>query len=285
MTCKTFRKYLYAFADGELETRENLEALEHLNMCPSCCRKVAVQQALRASLARVYEADVAPPALHDRVHAGVGRTRDTAIARRTLRVLVPLAAAAAVGFLLLRTFGPESAPIPAPAVAFAEQIVNRHQACQQHGAGHHDETLPLSLAAGAALEERLGLPVFAPDLTWAGYTFHSADKCGVSQHLGSHLFYARKDDSAPVLSVFSLRGVPDLAGARVETHNGRQYHLLRSGPFDLVAWNTEKACHVICTETATAPKNLVSLAEEVQTVWDSANRGVILAALDRRWSW
>ena len=47
MTCKTFRKYLYAFADGELETRENLEALEHLNMCPSCCRKVAVQQALR----------------------------------------------------------------------------------------------------------------------------------------------------------------------------------------------------------------------------------------------
>lgn len=53
MNCMEVRKYLYAFADGELDTPENLDVLEHLNMCPTCTQKVNVQQELKTHLARV----------------------------------------------------------------------------------------------------------------------------------------------------------------------------------------------------------------------------------------
>ncbi len=63
MNCNEVRKYLYAFADGELETPENLDVLEHLNMCPGCTQKINVQQRLRENIARVMSEVTAPPEL------------------------------------------------------------------------------------------------------------------------------------------------------------------------------------------------------------------------------
>ena len=60
MNCTSFRKYVGAFADGELDTKLNLDALEHLNMCPDCARRVSHVQELKAALKRVLPVEGAP---------------------------------------------------------------------------------------------------------------------------------------------------------------------------------------------------------------------------------
>ena len=57
MNCQSFRKYIGAFADGELEVSQNLEALEHLNMCPSCAARVTNINELKEAINRAYQTE------------------------------------------------------------------------------------------------------------------------------------------------------------------------------------------------------------------------------------
>jgi len=63
MDDKTIRKYLAAFADGELEVEQNLRVLEHAAMNPQATRRVMHQQQLRRAVGApmASHAPAAPP--------------------------------------------------------------------------------------------------------------------------------------------------------------------------------------------------------------------------------
>ena len=47
MNCRKIRKYLFAFADGQLGVKANCEMLDHLKMCRKCSAIVDEHQAVR----------------------------------------------------------------------------------------------------------------------------------------------------------------------------------------------------------------------------------------------
>ena len=55
MNCKSARKFLYAFADGQLDVTDNCEVLDHLKMCPGCGAVVAEHQSMRTVLTKYIE--------------------------------------------------------------------------------------------------------------------------------------------------------------------------------------------------------------------------------------
>lgn len=73
MNCTEVRKYLYAFADGELDTQTNLDVLEHLNMCSSCTQKVNAQQKLKERVGVVMGDEKSPEALRSSLGAMIAR--------------------------------------------------------------------------------------------------------------------------------------------------------------------------------------------------------------------
>ena len=257
MTCKELRKYLYAFADGELETKENLEALEHLNMCPSCCRKVSAQQELRRSVARIYQGDAAPAELRARVRASLsdaGAPRTARRGFRGIRVLVPLAAAAAVAALMLPWSGWLGRP------AFASSLIERHELCWNH----HSADSPSAAAAGTKLAAQLAMRVCAPDLDAQGYTFHSADPCGLPGFRGSHMFFQdAAGGTGRTVSVFSIQPKLDLASWNSVAGDGQDYWYATEGRYGLVAWECPDASHVICAPGE--KKELLALARQARS--------------------
>ncbi len=71
MNCQDAKRFLGAFADGELETETNLAILEHVNMCPSCATRVADVQALKMSLQRIDTQQRVPAGLEERVRTSI----------------------------------------------------------------------------------------------------------------------------------------------------------------------------------------------------------------------
>ena len=110
MNCTQFRKYAGAFADGELDIPLNLEALEHLNMCPACTQRVDEITALRSALERTHSNHLVPKEARDRIRnaldaeireakpeefdPALAANRHVGRLRRTSRWLVPLSMAA-----------------------------------------------------------------------------------------------------------------------------------------------------------------------------------------------
>ena len=56
MNCTGVRKFLYAFADGQLGVKSSCEVLDHLKMCPACSRLVDEHHSLRAAIGRMLAA-------------------------------------------------------------------------------------------------------------------------------------------------------------------------------------------------------------------------------------
>lgn len=75
MNCREVAKFIYAFADGELDTEQNLQVLEHLNVCPTCARKVNLQSELRGRLSDLESGVTAPASLRAGVLAAIAAER------------------------------------------------------------------------------------------------------------------------------------------------------------------------------------------------------------------
>ena len=75
MDCLGFRKYVGAFADGELDVDRNLDVLEHLNMCPKCAAQVQEIHNLKSVLCRQHESVSAPQARAGVVAKTIGKSR------------------------------------------------------------------------------------------------------------------------------------------------------------------------------------------------------------------
>jgi len=125
MICSEARRLLDGYVDNELDLRGALEMEEHLAGCPACAdddkRLRAFQGSARASLTR----HPLPPALEERLRAGLGADKAPApkpAARRAWRwaAIAPAAAAAA----LLALAGPRL--WRSPDASIADAVIAAH---------------------------------------------------------------------------------------------------------------------------------------------------------------
>lgn len=283
MNCPSFHKYIVALADVQREVRENGEALEHLNQCPACARRVADVTALKAALGRVHGETRAPQHLYDRVLSSLESTEEFsaqtdvgslpgAVAAGLLyRLRVPVAIAAAlllaVSVYWYQAKGQSNLGtitiVTGGAVADARE---QHRKCvSHHGADHHDASLPRDLAAIARrLSDDLGLAVIAPDLEASGFALVGADRCGLPGRPGAHVLY-HSESGDEALSVFSVSRITALGSARSGASVDHEYYVSAEDPgepLSVVAWHDGLQSYVFCGEL---PRNaLLGLVDQVQ---------------------
>ena len=104
--CKTAKKQLDAFLDGELTTKQTRDLSAHLASCETCRKALQEREALRSAL-KVGEQTV-PPALHDSVMRRIQEEKQRTLVRlpRPVTALVgSLCAVALVVGVMLSPFG------------------------------------------------------------------------------------------------------------------------------------------------------------------------------------
>jgi anti-sigma factor RsiW len=215
MSCTTIRKFLYAFADGQLGVEANCQVLDHLKMCGDCSRVVEQHQALRTRLRDSLGKVQVPQGLHERVCQAVS-TGKTATRRRGVRVLLtfkPLALAACITLVAtvawqyaIRPGGTDQSAGGQFVLASLEDeaasmIVSKHTMCCDGAASHHNQALPQTLTGLAAvISARYDdiIQVLAPDLSDHGFAFESANLCGLRGGCGNgHHHDNESPDDAP----------------------------------------------------------------------------------------
>lgn len=219
MNCTQIRRFLYAFADGELGVKDNCDVLDHLKMCPACARIASDQQTLRRALGRSIQDEPVPAAL-------IARIRQAVLADAPVRP-VPLHAfrrsriwAAAAVFLMAAGLGayswwersaPDTSGIPRRPIAVlqvADETVATHCVCAGHPRAQHQSRDLANTLEGLrdTVTDRFGsrMEVLVPDLSEVGFTYDSANFCGVEdKKSGLHILYKRDRDDLK-LSFFSV---------------------------------------------------------------------------------
>ena len=217
MNCTMARRYLYAFADGELPVKENCEVLDHLKMCPGCSRIASEQHELRIALRRSLNRVPVPEGLAERIRSSLEHPVESAAPQprgRIWRLIVPTAAAASLA-LAATTYwmiprGNEPAPVtpiklPERGDVAIQQIVKTHEACCEKRAAHQGSNLPTQpTELAAALEKHFNglLDITVPDFSAEGYSLESANYCGFTKNGGAHLVYVSKGKNPRRLSFF-----------------------------------------------------------------------------------
>ena len=97
MSCDQIRERLSAYQDRELPSEEQAQVERHLATCASCARELAALAGLGRDLAVALEPG--PPS-HDELAARVIRGLHAPRARRRVPLALPVALAAAAGFLI-----------------------------------------------------------------------------------------------------------------------------------------------------------------------------------------
>lgn len=271
MNCMRFQKYLAAFADGELDVQQNLNVLEHVNMCPACAERAAQVPVLKNALKRVWDDVRAPEALRERIEQALdaegahvepeltevgGPTEPRAGARNVSqrwRVLLPLALAASVLLLISvwRQWNDLDMPTGSMTVIATRTLVDvraQHRECVRRGYDHQDPSLGRDLATiRERLSARLGLVVLAPDLTDRGFELVGADACGVKGRRGAHVLY-RAPSNGATLSTFTLDRVSDLNPDGLARVDDRDYLLVSAEGLAVAAWHDGPQTYIMCGE-------------------------------------
>jgi anti-sigma factor (TIGR02949 family) len=296
MNCREAAKFLYAFADGELETRDNLHVLEHINMCPECCGKVTIQQQLKGAIAVAFRDEVAPVSLHDRIRSALAAAEDASVGpSRIISLWRPLAAAAVIVLAMVglwsfqdRTRGP--APIPLANVQFtdasqnarllATNVYTMHRKCTLAGKDHQDKKLPKDgLAAARVLCKELNYPMLRcgkldanPDTEFVSASFCGVADCEGALHKGGHLIYTFK--SGPMrgraISMISVTHLTELRNLNKIHMGERDYCIMEpttaseQDPATVVAFDCPGASHLVCLEAD--PKATMRFVQDMQPV-------------------
>jgi len=270
MNCDSVRKYIYAFADGQLDVKGNCDILDHLKMCRVCGALVDEHQALRSKLAKDLERVPVPSRLKQQIFAATGSDAVLAgaprptMASRPLSVFRPVAVAAclllAVGavWYLPGVVESSSATITVPrSASAATMIAQTHNTCCSHGPDHQSDALPRELRALSPVlkgKYHETIASLTPDLSRFGFSFESVNLCGVRNKPGcegAHLIYASAG-GAQRLSVFSIPrwdcldkcgkgGIRTGEGFRryeVDDESGQTLHI--------VAWHQNSTTYVCC---------------------------------------
>jgi len=264
VNCQEFRKFLYAFGDGELVTNDNLGALEHLNMCPTCCAKVDAQAQLKARLKQHFGADHAPDRLGERIlsaiHAEQGATSTGWRPRVFARVGAPMALAASVALAFVGTWwfnsqgsgpfdpGTTAHVQPALGTVTVAQIEGQYTACGMMGDGHHVKALSRKYALmQAEMEQKVGHKVLAPDLTSVGYVLQSGCFCGLPKNPGANVVY-RDKAGKHLLVIFSIKRIQRLVGPDVQDHqeDGKDCRIGEGCTNSIISFDEQGATFILC---------------------------------------
>jgi len=232
------RKYLTAFADGELDVDTNLRVLEYMKMHRDAADRVMHQQQLRDATARVMRAQSpAPPVeLQEQVEAMVNRAAttpaslgrvDRSVGRSGRRWLPALAAAAALMLVttLVALYLPGGSGNTGEVVLNARAgMIARHEQCarnldmlQREGLEQSLEAVPTSVYNTFNQQAAPGL-----DLSSLGYVFEGIGHCTAPGGKALHLMYVPSDDAAPQKTI-SLWVRPD--DGKVDIQPGRLYRV------------------------------------------------------------
>lgn len=289
MDCKQFKKYIGAFADGELGVEQNLDALDHLNMCPICAARVTKVTALKETLMQAYGDVKAPQHLVERI-TGTYRVGDGESTRKAtrktkplVRVFAPLAAAASL-LLVVGLWQPWiTSPSPILKVLPAQLVADvreQHRMCvQERGTNHFAPDLPRDpQALLAALQRDLHLAVAVPDLSGKGFTLIGVDRCGVAGRPGAHALY-RSTEQEGELSLFTIARVATLVSDHVGRPADRGMIVSCDQSVLVVAWHHGRQTYLACAELSEGA--LRDLAEGIRTglaVAEPVSRAVLALA-------
>ncbi|MHC5109155.1 MAG: anti-sigma factor family protein [Planctomycetota bacterium] len=293
MNCTLFQKYVSAYADGELSVEKNLDALEHLNVCPGCARRVADIQQLKTTLKRVISTETAPPELARRIRDNLdqpltdqpepqetvtapaalhpqtsrpGKSAKTGVGRGLLFRFRSVVGAAAVLTMLVLVrnvwFGGSEGAAMAADVVFKE-ATKQHRACGKGGGLDHGRNLPRDReTAACCLRRQLGLKVVAPDLSNFGYEFIGGDFCGIKSRKGAHILY-RNRERPSMLSLFFVEELPVDSGG-VEVKIGEQNCRFKGGAAATIFWNEPGRACVACACGGIEKEVLTAIADVVR---------------------
>lgn len=240
---KECKKYLAAFADGELDVDQNLRLLEHMKMDPNATARVAHQQQLRDCVCRCMSADCPPmpdmlkqSVMQMLEEPSVDESSDVIARIRPYQITAyvsGIAAAIAICLSLLMYFNqPRVTPgfsvsevavenhipgfndytatsiIPATQV---ERFSKRHTTCaQQISLLHHFANNPESVEEMPKIvSELLGKQSYpCLDLSNIGYKFAGAGPCRIPSDKSAHLLYQTTNDQGQKETI-SLWVAPD----------------------------------------------------------------------------
>ncbi|MBK8266992.1 MAG: hypothetical protein IPK83_01260 [Planctomycetes bacterium] len=275
MNCNNTRKFLLAFADGQLSVQANCEVLDHLKMCPACSAIVDDHQSLRRSIARSTGKIAVPAELAAKIHHhvetdGAGKFKSSRKLSRPFRLTRTLVAAACVIAVALGSwqflptgatstgsmFESGSMPGLTKADEITQQVIIQHNKCLikcEHQA-HQLDSLPRErIAAADAIDAKFSgvLATAAPDLSGYGYEFESANVCAPTADAGgpaAHLMYVNYSNSS-YLSLFTTphwEGVNVFADGRSPDRNTPFSHATRDCESNsMVAWHEGDMTHIL----------------------------------------
>jgi anti-sigma factor RsiW len=220
------RRYLAAFADGELDVERNLQVLEQLAMDPQHTNRVVHQEQLREAVGRAMaEPREAPAALRQKVAslaeegtgqpaAGEDGPSPRGLAGRIadwwhrpgVKAWSGVVAAAAVVLAAVTLWpvgrGPAGSVDQAGLLSQAKlgQFTRRHVQCTQGLAELQNHTAyPKAIGQlPATLRQRLDHPVAgmqALDLSPLGYRFEAAGDCHIPGRNAAHIIYRAEADT------------------------------------------------------------------------------------------
>lgn len=305
MNCTRFQKYAGAFADGELSVELNIEALEHVNMCPACARRVADVQELKLALREIWATQTVPADLAAKVRRRVERespaptaapiTAPTATpiatqpfqdaatdvparrGRRTWKIsrasmiAVPLATAAVLLLAALqwRPFFPVPEPAPGVKTVYplaVADVCSQHQRCSfRRGMEHHDKSLSRELPT---IAQRLTDRLEMPVLVpdLSDRRF---------KFVGADRCGIRGRPGAHVLytsmdrnewlSLFTVRQIAELAPNRVDRLRDRAYFCSSDGRYSVVSWRESGCSYIACMGGESAQEILLDVFDSVRT--------------------
>ncbi len=279
MNCTSFRKFAGAFADGELDVRQNLEALEHINMCPNCAGRVEEISRQRSAIVRLWGDQSAPPRLHREVRALLQREGGTALlddgadefenepefalsvtGRRSRRrgslAFLGLAVALAVVFAVWPgARGPASA-----SAQFVNAVRDHHLDCRLWRSGDYLEMSHYRMLETTS-RETYNLTLAVPKLSISNYRLRSGCQCDLKGVQGMHLTYV-VPESGERLSVFTTPPQPQLVTQPKDELLSRQYFVSADNESPaVIAWHDERRTVTICA--GVAPGALVHLFDQV----------------------
>ncbi|MCU0680811.1 MAG: zf-HC2 domain-containing protein [Polyangiaceae bacterium] len=225
-SCRRLAPAVTIFVDGELEPSQAVEVEAHLADCGRCHERVALDQAVRASL-RALPRPTASDALRRRVAASMAAERQTSdefasdgaelstLPRAPYKYMAPLAMAA--GFALMLTAHNSSSPTAAPAArGQAPSTANASVAAMgldslvEELVQQHAEPLPPEVTRQddvRAFDPFVGVPVEAPKFTGFGAKFYGGRMLPVRDHRAAMLQYKMAGGHRVTVYVYDPRRV------------------------------------------------------------------------------
>jgi len=263
------RRYVEAFADGELDVEHSLRLLERMAMDPQTTKRVLHQQQLRQRTAKVMgEPGEAPASLRQQIEQMAqatpapgqtpprasnsaarqrrGTTRPGVIAR--LGRWMPAAAAALLLLVTVSIIGLNQQSTPAAPGADAlltsnlvDRFERRHVRCSQGVQSLYKPWLfpaqvnELPGALDGYFDRKVQLPAF--DLSALGYEYKQAGQCRIPGRGAVHVLYRAKAETGRS-DTLSLWMRPD--DGRLELEAGRMYEAAgEDAPHPVLIWKQD----------------------------------------------